>query len=64
MTTEQIHLERRQDPPAYPVQRAEPAPLFSVAERLALWAHQFGEPATRAEWLAALDAGQIDAPRD
>jgi hypothetical protein len=58
MTCEQAYLER------FPtrVDRPEPDPLFSVAERLAAWSHLFGPPATDREWIAVLESGLIHPP--
>lgn len=61
MIAEHILLERQPDPSARST-RPEPPPLFSVAERLALWAHQFGLPATQAEYTEALTGGLLPPP--
>jgi hypothetical protein len=61
MTTEAAYLERIPDP-ARPV-KPEPPPLFSTAERIALWAHQYGLPATDREWNDALTGGLIHPPQ-
>lgn len=55
MTCEQAFFER----PTARVQRPEPDPLFSLAERLAAWSHEFGAPATDREWSEALESGLI-----
>jgi hypothetical protein len=61
MTAEIILLEQRPDPNRDG--EPEPTPLYSVAERLALWSHQFGLPATDREWIDALEGGLIHPPQ-
>lgn len=61
MVAESILFERFPEPTRR--YRPEPDPLFSVAERLARWSHQFGEPATDREWSDALTGGLIHPPQ-
>lgn len=57
MVAESILLENRPEP-----DRPEP-PLFSRAERLALWSCQFSTLATHREWIDALEGGLIHPPQ-
>ena len=42
----------------------EPFDLPGLSELILSWSGRFGEPATDAEWLAALEAGQIEPSYD
>lgn len=60
MTTEQAYFERSHG--RVRIDRPHP-PLFSVAESVARWSHQFGLPATDREWIDALTGGVIHPPQ-